>query len=291
MISGHKKQAQRLHSLFQSGNIPHALLFSGPESVGKRTVALWFLKMVNCFHEHGPCDVCENCRGIEKEVHPDILKVTPEKKEIQLHQIEEITERVYFKGLKARFKGVLIDDAHLMNLQAQNSLLKILEEPPGDTVMVLVTEHPRILLPTVASRSFEFKFSFVPEKEIKDFVRDEEAASLSLGRPGVAMSCCYFPEERERLKKEKEEAEAMAGGSVPSRFSIAKKVVKEERVEGFLGALLKVMEKKMKEGLQKSEDTKDRREVIKEIERTIFLHKKTNINKQLALERIATKIK
>ncbi len=290
MIIGHQKQRERLRLLFEEEKIPHALLFAGPRNIGKRTVALDFLKAVNCLQEGGGCSSCRSCYEITEGIHPDIIQITPEKKEIQLHQIEEVIERVSFKGLKARFKGVIIDNAHLMNLQAQNSLLKVLEEPPAKTLIILVSEYPRMLLPTITSRTFHLGFSFVPEKEIAKKIQDEEAVSISSGRPGEAVRYSHSLEERKKMKEKKEEAMQIMKGDVAQRFSLTKKIAKEERVEEFLCFLLKTAAEEMKKKLNQGKETKDYREAIKEIERAVFLSSKTNINQQLVLEKIAIKL-
>ncbi len=289
MIIGHKKQIQRLQALHKRGQIPHSLLFSGPEGTGKKVVANWFLKMINCLKE-ASCGICDNCRAIEENVHPDVFRVAPQGKEIHLGQVEEMMERISHKGVKARLKGVLIDNAHLMNLQAQNSLLKVLEEPPQDTLIILITEYPRVLLPTITSRTFCFKFSFVPQEEIAESLSDKEAAFLSVGRPGLAIKCKNCSREKERMESRKEEAKKVVEGDISERFSTIKKVIKEERTEEFLSHLLRITKDGMKRSLEEGKCTDSHREVIKEIERTLFLYSKTNINKQLALERIAIKL-
>jgi DNA polymerase III subunit delta' len=209
MIIGHQKQREKLTALFKKNSIPHALLFSGPESVGKRFTALWFLKMINCKEEDAPCCKCRNCYETEENIHPDIFQVNQEEKEIKIKQIQEITEKMGYKGVKADFKGVVIDDAHLMNHSAQNSLLKTLEEPNSNTVIILVTSYPYVLLPTILSRVFEIKFYFASNKEIAEAIKNKEIADFSLGRPGKAIQYLNFPEQLKEVKKTKKDVEDM----------------------------------------------------------------------------------
>lgn len=292
MIIGHENQKRKLQALFKKNQTPHAFLFSGPEKIGKKKIAIWFLKMINC-QEIGkdiPCERCESCKEIEEEVHIDMAFVSPEKKEIKLEQIEDIISKVSCKGMKALSKGVLIDDAHLMNVYAQNAILKVLEEPPENTVFFLITDYPSMLLPTVASRVFELKFSTVLEKEIEKELKDREIAFLALGRPGVAVDYMKFTEKRKRAENLKKDVEEMIGRDIAYRFLKIKEVIKEETVKDFLECFLKVMHEKLQEKLEKKENTKEVREALTEAQEALFLQSKTNINMQLALEKIMLKI-
>ena len=292
MIIGHQNQQRKLQALLKKNQIPHAFLFSGPEKIGKRKVVSWFLKMINCSNgkDDGPCNCCRSCLEIKEKTHTDMVWVSPEKKEIYLEQIEEVINKVSYKGSKAVFKGVLIDDAHLMNPYAQNALLKVLEEPPKDTLFFLVTSYPSILLPTVISRLFELKFSTVPEGDIEKSLRNSEVSSLSFERPGIAIEYLRFPEKKERAEKLKSDIEEIFEKDMAFRFSKVKEIVKEERAKDFLEYLLKVMQEGMKGELREKASTKKTREALTEIQETLFLRSKTNINVQLALEKIMLKI-
>ncbi len=290
MIIGHKEQQEKIRSLFEKNEIPHALLFSGPGAVGKKTTAFWFLKMISCEGRDKPCGECRSCYEIEENIHLDILQVFPEEKEIRLKQIEEIIERISYKGAKSCYKGVVIDEAHLMNVQSQNALLKTLEEPSKDTVIILVTEHPYSLLPTILSRMFEIKFSLVSEKEIGKSLKSNEIADLSFGKPGLAINYLQFPEKKKRAENLKKEMNGMFEKDFSFRFSLIKKATDEEKGEEFLECLLKAMQIEMHKRIKEKKETKDFLQAIKEAEEAIFLLSKTNINVRLALEKIAIKI-
>ncbi len=290
MIIGHKQQQKKLKTLFEKEQIPHALLFSGPGSVGKKTVAKRFLKMINCEGQNPPCDYCRNCHEINEKIHADVMEVYPQGKEIHIKQIEEAIERTSYKGIKARFKGIVIDKAHLMNLQAQNALLKTLEEPSKNTVIILVSEYPYSLLSTVLSRVFTFKFFLVPEKEIFQFVKDHEIVKMSFGKPGKAIEYLNSSEKKIGAENEKKEVEKIMEENIAVRLSVIKKVVEEGREEDFLDCWLKAAEEKMINELRKKRKTENYCRVIKEIEEAIFLYSKTNTNSRLLLEKIAVKI-
>ncbi len=290
MIIGHQKKQDELRLLFEKDNIPHALLFTGPEKIGKRTIALWFLKMINCKSDNSPCLECCNCTEIDKGIYSDIWQVFPEEKEICHHQIEEIIEKVSFKGTKGKFKGVIVDNAHLMNFQSQNTILKTLEEPPPRTIIILISEHPQTILSTIISRSFIVNFNFVSDKDINNAINNSEVTKLSLGRPGIAIDYINFPEKRQKMIATENEVQEIFNNNIVDRFSLIKKIEEEGRSDEFLRHLLKAIQDKMIAKIDKKEDTKKYRESIKEIEETIFLHSKTNMSIRLALEKIIIKI-
>ncbi len=289
-IVGHEKQRGVLTTFFKKGSIPHALLFSGQEKLGKRTVALWFLKMINCENKNAPCGKCRNCYEITEDIHPDIINVYPHEKEIQLKQIEELIGKMSMKGIRSSFKGAVIDRAHLMNTQAQNSVLKTLEEPSKNTIIILITEYPSMLLPTITSRTLQMKFLPVPEEEIMSFTKDRLSASFALGKPGKALDYLNFPETKEKEKSSREELDRLIKEGLSYRFTKAKSISKEDNMEEVLKCWLSCIRERMREKIKKKEKTDALREVLKEIERAVFLSSKTNINKQLALEKIMIKL-
>jgi len=278
--------------LLEKEKVPHAFLFSGPEKLGKKRVALWFLKTVNCMakKKNEACGKCQNCLEIEKEKHPDIIRVTPEKGEIRMEQVEEAAKNVCYKCIKANLKGVIIDDAHLMNLYSQNAMLKILEEPPENTVFFLVTGYPHMLFSTVRSRLFELKFSTVREEEIRETVKDEEIAFLSLGKPGVAFELTSSEEKRKEAERMRKEVKEVIKGNMGDRFSKAKEIAKREVAEDFLEYLLRLLKEKMRREMKEERDTKKTREALSHVQEALFLKAKTNINPQLVLEKIMLKI-
>jgi len=121
MIIGHQKQWEFLKFLVKIKKIPHALLFVGPEKIGKKTLALEFASLI----------LKQSLRG-----HPDFVFLEPINGEIKISQIRELILRLSLKKSSAPFKIVIIDNAHLMNFQAQNCFLKTLEEPKGESVLI-----------------------------------------------------------------------------------------------------------------------------------------------------------
>lgn len=152
--------------------IPNALLFSGPYNTGRKKAAFWFVKAVNCLtsgsRDSLVCDQCRSCIKINSETHPDVLAVQAprDKKQISISQIRQIQSALSVRPHEARYRMVLIEDAHLLNVQAQNALLKMLEEPPDRTFFVLISHQDDLLLPTIHSRCRKLSFRpLAPEAE------------------------------------------------------------------------------------------------------------------------------
>ncbi len=150
-----------LDHIIETRKIPNALLFTGHFGSGRKRAALRFAKAANCTDSHGsPCDHCRSCRKIDAGQHPDMIVVTPPEpqKPITISQIREIIALTGTRPHEAAFRMVLITDAGQMNSQAQNALLKELEEPPGNTFFILMARERAGLLPTILSRCRSLRF-------------------------------------------------------------------------------------------------------------------------------------
>lgn len=196
---GHQKIQERLRSLFSQGNASGSYLFSGMDSIGKKMTALWFAQMINCSESLSPCGRCNSCRKIISGNHPDVTVVEKksDKTYITIDQVrEEIIGKVNYRPYEGNFRVFVVDDAHLLNEQSQNALLKVLEEPGPGIVIILVTGRPGDLLPTVVSRCKSIKFSPLPSEQIKLILEDRPGVSgsqaaligaISSGSPGRAL--------------------------------------------------------------------------------------------------------
>ncbi|HET9216404.1 MAG TPA: DNA polymerase III subunit delta' [Terriglobia bacterium] len=186
---GNAKVVTRLRSKLREGRLPHALIFAGPEGVGKRTCALLFAKALNC-RESAPddfCDACSQCRKIDAGVHPDVLVtgLEEEASEIKIVQIRDLLQTLGMRPLEGIHKVFIIDPADAMNAAAANALLKGLEEPPEDTHFMLLTSNPQSLLLTVRSRCQTYAFARLTLEEMRQFGGDELAIRWSRGSIGT----------------------------------------------------------------------------------------------------------
>ncbi len=163
----------------------HAYLFSGMEGIGKFESALHFAAMLNCAHftERLDCE-CRSCKLIHGQTHPDLFIIRPEKSTIKIDVIRDLQHRFRFAPTEALYRCAIIDDAHLLNRFAQNSLLKTLEEPPNNRIIILITANPAQLLPTIRSRCRQVRFgplqiNTVQERLEKHGVENVVAAQLA----------------------------------------------------------------------------------------------------------------
>ena len=145
--------SDRLAAQIENGTLPHALLISGPASIGKRLLIEDLLSRVLCTSGHTACGNCYQCQLLQIGNHPDYLLISPEEsKQIVIDQIRGLVEWVVQTSHQGGEKICVISSAHRMNVQAANSLLKCLEEPPRATTIVLTSNIPSRLPPTIRSR-------------------------------------------------------------------------------------------------------------------------------------------
>jgi DNA polymerase III subunit delta' len=204
---GNRKGVDRLVRKLHEGRFPHGLIFSGPEGLGKHTLALMVAKALNCTALREPatrsasptgrspnigfCDECSNCRKINSGSHPDVMAISLEDEatQIKIGQIRRILGLIDLQPLEGRNKVFVIDPADLLNPEAANALLKGLEEPPPNTYFILVTVNVHELLLTVRSRCQTYNFTPLTLDEIRQYgTTDELAIRWSLGSVGRARS-------------------------------------------------------------------------------------------------------
>jgi DNA polymerase-3 subunit delta' len=159
--------------IVQAGRIPNALLFHGPRGAGKKQAALFFAQACNCRADNDrPCNICASCKKIAAGMHPDMIFLGPaeNKKIITISQIRDMGGIIASRANEAAFRMVCILHADLMNPQAQNALLKMLEEPPKRTFFILAAAQTASLLPTILSRCRRIDFQAPSPHEIKIFL-------------------------------------------------------------------------------------------------------------------------
>jgi DNA polymerase-3 subunit delta' len=176
-ITGHDFQKNILRRAARENLVSHSYLFTGPDGVGKKLIAVGFAKLLNCVGGGRASDErceCASCRKIEKGIHPDVILIEfAGVKNIKVEQVrDEIEERLYLRPFEGRYKIVIVDESERMNQSAQNAFLKTLEEPPPGSVIILVSSHPDYLLPTLRSRCQTIEFNALPEELIVGVLRE-----------------------------------------------------------------------------------------------------------------------
>ncbi|MGI6536973.1 MAG: DNA polymerase III subunit delta' [Caldicoprobacterales bacterium] len=200
-IIGQSPLLYAMERILDRGMIVHAYLFIGPEGSGKKTMSNLFAQALLCTNkgEGKPCRSCITCRQFDSGNHPDVVRVRilEGKTAILVDQIRDMQSVVNIKPYQAGRRICFIEDAHLMNVQAQNALLKTLEEPPSHTVIILLADNINSLLPTILSRCQHFRIGHLSHEEIaqllnRHYSMDPEEASvyavLSQGNPGKALT-------------------------------------------------------------------------------------------------------
>ena len=197
-ILGQREPKRRLRRLLETDRLPHALLFSGPEGVGKRRTAEALAATLLCSSPAAghPCGTCESCRAFSRGIHPDFFFVVPEAvgkgaRSIRIEAMRALGSALARPPELAPRQVALIDDAQRMNEAAANSFLKTLEEPTGDVVFLLVTGMRAALLDTIVSRCLEIPFGPLALPELSEVLRrhggeTEEAAALAALADGSA---------------------------------------------------------------------------------------------------------
>jgi DNA polymerase-3 subunit delta' len=218
-ISGHHHVFELLGRAATRGTLPQSLIFAGPDGVGKRMAAVAVAQLLNCLAPSGSqsiaseaslagyggprhsredaCGECAACRRIARGVHADILMVEPgDTGVIRVDQVREAIERSAYRPFEGRRRVVIVDNADAAMPEAQNALLKTLEEPPPASTFILVTSRPDTLLPTVRSRCQRTRFGrLAPADVAAVLMRDHgyaevdahAAAALSDGSIGAAL--------------------------------------------------------------------------------------------------------
>jgi DNA polymerase-3 subunit delta' len=246
-VIGQERAIGILVRTLESDRVPSAYLFAGDAGIGKKFAALNLAKTLNCLspvtryalratntgklgklelHSQDPepralnsepvdaCDECPSCKKIDAMTHPDLVLIAPEKGEIRVNEIRAVEEALSFKPFEGKRKIVIIDDADAMNPSAANAFLKTLEEPPDESLMILISAHPDRLPETIRSRCCRLNFVPLSRDACGEVIRrvlsrnkkegeDTEGVlsllvRLSMGRPGIALSS-DMEKERERF--------------------------------------------------------------------------------------------
>lgn len=192
-IIGQERPIGILRGIIRTGKVPTSFLFTGERGIGKMMTAVDFAKALNCEQQEdgAPCDRCASCNKIEQGTHPDLRVTEPDGGVIKVEQVRELEEFLTLTPYEGKKKIVIIDDADRMNTYAANAFLKTLEEPPEDSIIILISSREEMLPDTIRSRCLKLKFSPLSEEELKALAEANRydhargALGLAMGRVGL----------------------------------------------------------------------------------------------------------
>ena len=180
-VAGQEEIKTSLIKSINNNQVSHCYLFEGPEGVGKFELALIFAQSLLCLNfNKEPCNECKSCIKINSYNHPDLHIINENGNSIKREDIDVLINSIYNKPYEANRKVYILKDAHLMTPRAANGFLKTLEEPPGDSGMILLTINSNLLLPTIVSRCQEVKFRNVSKETIKLYLKDNDSDCVEL---------------------------------------------------------------------------------------------------------------
>lgn len=208
-VVGHEQIIEHLRNSLKNNKISHAYIFCGEDGTGKNMLAKLFAKALECEAGYGDsCGMCRSCKQVESGNQPDIRWVTHEKPaSIGVDDIrEQVNNDIAIKPYSSKYKIYIIDEAEKMTPQAQNALLKTIEEPPSYGIIMLLTNNADMLLPTIRSRCVTLSMKSVPSQKIQDYlikkyeIPDYKAricASYAQGNMGKAIKMATSPDFNE----------------------------------------------------------------------------------------------
>ena len=234
-LLGHSWAVHLLQGHIKSQRVRHAYLFTGPQGVGRRTLALRFAQALNCPQPLAPgvpCGTCRVCRQIEAQQHPDLFVVQAEREGgiLKVDQIRELQRQLNLTAYESPYRiGLLLrfEEAHP---SAANALLKTLEEPPPQVVLLLTASSAEGLLPTITSRCEVLRLRPMAPKTLAQGLverygveptRAALLAHLAHGRPGVALRWHQHPETLEVRREHLQALERLLGADLLTRFAFA----------------------------------------------------------------------
>jgi DNA polymerase-3 subunit delta' len=174
-VVGHKDIIQYIRNAVSMDKVSHAYIMNGARGSGKKMLASLFAMTLLCEKQGpDPCNTCHSCRQAESDNHPDIIWAAHEKPNtISVDDIrEQVNNTIMIKPYQGPYKIYIIDRAELMTPQAQNALLKTIEEPPEYAVIILLTENAEVLLPTINSRCVMLKLRNIRDTLIKKYLME-----------------------------------------------------------------------------------------------------------------------
>ncbi len=238
-LRGHDPLLRQLDKSFSEGRYAHAYLLVGPAQVGKRTLAINMAQAVNCLStEDIRCGECDQCRHIASAQHADVRLIGvqregedgPQRRDIGIGDVREVQHQASLKPYEGKHRVFIFDGAERMSEDAANALLKTLEEPPPQVMIILLASHEEALLPTIRSRCRRLELRPLPIPEVtaelvnSNSMGQEEAekmARLSMGCLGWAISAAGDPSIMEKLRDDLARVSQITTSGLEERFNYA----------------------------------------------------------------------
>jgi len=199
-VLGHSRPIELLKRAIKNNKMAHSYLFLGNEGIGKKWVALQFAKTLNCLEggteREDACDHCLSCKKIDNHLHPDVLVLEPEGQTIKADQVRQMQKDLAYRPYEGQYRVCILTAADRMAPNMSNILLKTLEEPPLHTLIILLANNAKLLLPTILSRCQAIRFNPLPIPLVSKWLMDQKGieekeahllASLSEGSPGKSL--------------------------------------------------------------------------------------------------------
>ena len=191
-IKGQDKPLEIIKAYIQNGRLEGGYLFAGPEAVGKKMTAKILSQALNCVENNNEaCGLCPSCLKIEHNQHPDVHIISGDEVALKIGHIRQLQKEINLKAYEGLFKVFIIDNAHKLTSEASNCLLKVLEEPPKGSLIVLVTDKPNLLFKTIVSRCKVLKFQAIKREELKATLKKDYGLDN-----GLVHFLAYFSEGR-----------------------------------------------------------------------------------------------
>lgn len=209
-LVGNENNKHILNETITKGNILHSYMFFGTEGIGKKLFALEFAKMILCENQkNSPCEKCKSCIEFNSNNNPDFFFIEPDGNSIKIDQIRNMQKGILEKPIISSKKVYIINNAETMTKEAQNCLLKTLEEPQEYVVIILIVSNENNMLTTIKSRCIKIFFDKISDISLKTYIKEkigdvhfeESMIKLSEGSIGKAIE---ISKKQEILKKVEE---------------------------------------------------------------------------------------
>ena len=206
-LVGNENNKYILKETITKGNILHSYMFFGTEGIGKKLFALEFAKMILCENQkNSPCEKCKSCIEFNSNNNPDFFFIEPDGNSVKIDQIRNMQKCILEKPIISSKKVYIINNAETMTKEAQNCLLKTLEEPQEYVVIILIVSDENSMLPTIKSRCTKIFFEKISDENLKTYIKEKigdvhfEESMIKLSEGSIG-KCIEISKKQEILKK------------------------------------------------------------------------------------------